>query len=232
MLAGALVVSPVRGQTAADRGSDDRVKAELRQLFQERNAAVAAHNRPALERIYAEEFVFIHGVSGITGRADQIAALLARTSQPPIPIPAFDDLHVYGDVAVLRLRSNTPPFLSTNIFTKKGDRWQIVQVQTTLLPPERKVASVDRTVLEQYIGKYEMSGGVHVTITLEAGELRMQAEQAEGRPKFHLVPASETQFFVEGGTVECTFYRDATGRVTHFLERRPTGQELRGNKVE
>jgi hypothetical protein len=45
IFAAALIATPVYGQAAVDRGSTDRIKAELRQLYSELNAAIAARTR-------------------------------------------------------------------------------------------------------------------------------------------------------------------------------------------
>jgi hypothetical protein len=186
------------------------VRAELRELFAQLNAAPKARDRTALEQVYPGEFVVIHGVGGIADRARQIDRLLTIPEQASIPTPSFDDLHIYGDTAVLGVRDDALPAIATTVLAKRDRRWQIIQIQTTLLPHERKPAPVDRAVLQHYVGQYEQTDGVRGTITLEGDGLMLQLQ---GHSKLRLLPESDTQFFY--GTDKLTFYQDGTGRVTH-----------------
>ena len=64
-----------------------------------------------------------------------------------------------------------------------------------------------------YVGKYEMQGGMTVTITKEGDRLM---GQPAGQPKVELLPESETKFYVRVVDAEVTFQRDQTGKVAQF----------------
>ena len=215
------------GQAGGDPNKDVRVKEELRKLWLANQEAGSKKDRAALERVYADEFLFIHSTGGRENKTEHINAILSISSYSPAPVPEFDQLHVYGDVAVLR--ASLRGLLGTTIYAKKGGQWQIVQIQSTRLPPERKAINVDPKILDSYVGKYEFATGVRTTITREGGTL---TAQSPGRPKFVLLPASETQFFGEGNEPEWTFYKDEKGQVTHLIVRPCNCQESRRNKVE
>jgi hypothetical protein len=200
-LAAALIAAPAQAQTAPDR-------------------------QAALERIYPEEFVFIHGTGGIADRTRQIDRLLAMPATASISTPPLDDLHVYGETAVLRIRDDSGPAIATNVFAKKDGRWQVVQVQTTLLPPQRKAVPIDVRVFQEYAGKYEQDDGDRATVTVEGDRLMIDLVR---HSKFRLIPASDTEFFL--GMNKVTLYRDAAGRVTHYVELLPNGHEVTGRRI-
>src|SRR5688572_1354003 len=81
------------GATAsARRGADEKVRAELRKLHQDINEAVARRDRAALERLYADEFVYIHSTGHLETKAEWIPRSLtinrSRTIEPASPPPA------------------------------------------------------------------------------------------------------------------------------------------------
>jgi len=213
-------------QAGGDLKKDTRVKEDLRKLWLEVQDAGSHRDRAALERLYADEFLFIHSTGGRENKTETINGILAISSRRPVPPPTFDELLVYGDLAVLRWPRDGQT--STTIYAKKDGRWQIVQIQSTRTPPERKAVKVDPKVLDSYVGKYEFVAGVF-TITKEGDAL---AAQGAGRPRVILIPASETQFFVKSNEGEFTFYKDERGQVTHVVRRVGSCQESKGKKVD
>jgi ketosteroid isomerase-like protein len=99
------------------------VKAELQALLAALNAAGAAHDRAALERIYADDFLFVHALGVPANTTQQIAAAMAAPPGAALPIPGFDGLLVYGDVAILR--SPTPARFGTSIDVRRNGQWQV-----------------------------------------------------------------------------------------------------------
>jgi len=124
-------------QATNDASRQAKVKEELQQLFADLNQAITKKDRAALERIYADEFQFIHGNGYVVPKTAQIDGIMANDSlsATPVPAPAFDTFLLYGDVAVFR---NTAQGLAgTSIYVKKDGRWQVLQVQGTRLAPQR-----------------------------------------------------------------------------------------------
>ena len=239
--------SAARAQSPAPRrDSDERAQAQLDKLHEELREAVARRDRAALERLYADEFVYIHSTGGADTKSEWIAKSLTVAASPTgdpeparLPPPARErELHVYGDVAVDRghnalVAANGQPnprsLWLTFIYVRREGRWQIAQMQGTPSPAPRGAATVDPKILDAYAGEYEYANGDHVIIAREGGTL---TSQRTGRPKVALQPAAEAQFFVAGPDSLMTFSRDERGRVTHFTIRRGQRAEETAKKIK
>jgi hypothetical protein len=143
-----------------------------------------------------------------------------------VPIPSFDALLVYGDVAVLR--TPVEGRFGTTIYAKKNSRWQIVQLQGTPTPSTRPVASVSPEVMRAYAGRYHQSeNGRFVTITFEEDHLALQAD---GGQKLVLAADSDTTFVVPGGYGTITFAKTSDGM--SYVITRANGSTLNGTRVK
>jgi hypothetical protein len=99
-----LFAFPALGQTSSEANKNSQAKEELRKLFVELNEAFQKRDRKALERIYAEEFIWVHSVGYVDDRTTHINDSLTIETRTPLPIPTFDQLFIYGDVAISRSR--------------------------------------------------------------------------------------------------------------------------------
>jgi ketosteroid isomerase-like protein len=219
-------------------GADAAVVAQLKQVQDEVRAAVARHDKAALERIYADEFLFVHTTGGVDTKTEHIArSLTADTVNAPDgpaePVPVQMHASVYGDVALttVQVKTNQNRLLWwTYVFVRRDGRWQIARQHGTAVPPEVVKAAVDPGVYAQYVGKYKYDDtGLIVTVSLEDGTLR---SQLAGRPPVTLVPQSETTYLAQPGNAAFTFVKNADGAVTHFIVRRPSGEQGRATKIE
>ena len=227
------------GQTTTTAGKNDSgIEAEIQSLHRRIRDAVVRRDRAALENIYADEFLYIHTTGSLDTKVEHIAKSLTTdaSSSPQAPDVEYQQLDVYGDMAVRTGRSRAKVaggqerrLWWTWVYVKRDGRWQIVRAQGTPVPPERTAVKADPKVFDSYVGKYELAPGAYSTITREGDTLMAQRT---GRAKVTLLPESETQFFVKGGDAQFTFYKDDSGRVTHLIIRRGNGQEERAKKVE
>lgn len=86
-------------------------------------------------------------------------------------------------------------------------QWPDFQVTT------RKIVSLKASVLNDYVGRYEMAPGAYATISLEGGKL---FGEVRGREKTELLPEARDRFFmIEGPTVE--FVRSNQGSVMELI---------------
>jgi YD repeat-containing protein len=85
------------------------------------------------------------------------------------------------------------------------------RVDAAALPPAppRQVVTVKPDVLETWVGRYQLTPAVFITVTRQ--EARLFA-QATGQGAFELFPESEDRFFAKVGGIEIWFDRDAQGR--------------------
>lgn len=218
------------GQTPPDAVRAAAAKAELRKMWNELNEAWRTRDEAALERIYADEFVFVHGqVGGALNRAEHIKqgmSLPASQTIQGLPMPDFEKIQLYGDVAVLRLL--LPNRLQTAIYVKRQDRWRILHQQGSVLPGPQQTFLVDRKVLESYAGRYEQAPGRVATVTVEADGLRIVFPN---RLTWALRPKSEDHFFVPDSLNQIMFHRAENGRVRYYTAF-PLGDIIKGTKID
>lgn len=95
------------------------------------------------------------------------------------------------------------------------------------LPREPKV--VPPHVLERYVGRYQTSPTMIVTVTLEGGKL---FAQGSGQGKTRIYPSSESRFFLKNVDVEIAFNKDSEGRVTGMTVLKAGRVTEHGRKIE
>jgi len=82
-------------------------------------------------------------------------------------------------------------------------------------PPEpRKIVQVDPTRLKLYTGYYAMTPEFGLTVTVEKGQLMVQAT---GQDRFPVFAASETNFFYKVVDAEITFVCNREGEVNKLI---------------
>lgn len=205
----------------ADGAAQDvaRVRGELQALHAELNRARRGRDRAALERIYAPEFRWVHGVGYADDRDRQIEAILEASSERDLPAPDFsppNELMVFGDTAVLRrpvfIGQSGGRLYSTHIFVRRDGRWQILHMQGTPLLPERQWIALPDASLDAVAGRYRFPSGTVTTLTRDGDGL---ARRTPGNPNRRLRPVAPDLFYDGIGT-EYRFTRGPDGRVTGF----------------
>lgn len=207
----------------------DAVKDELRAFVAELNGALARRDRAALERLYADEFRFVHATTGVVARAEHIEGIMANdaTVAGQLPEPSFDEMSVYGDVVILRGRNRG--IENTSIYRKQDGRWQAVQVQGTLLPPVRTAVTVDSKTLDRFVGAYEFRPGAQAVVVRQGEGITWKAGT---RPTLVLQPLAGNRFFGKGSDAEITFTVDAKGQVDGAVLKLGTCTEQTAKKVK
>jgi hypothetical protein len=216
----------VRAQESVDHAKIEAAKRGIRHLIQERNEAVAKRDRAALERIFAEDFVFIHSLGYIVDRENQIDDMLSL--ERPVPLLVYGDIAIHRNIGGIPGAAGNPTGAGTWVYVRTGERWRAVQAQTTELQPARTYVSVPDDVLDTYVGKYDRGGGMFDVVTREGSKLILQWP---GFRKFELMPTSHSRFFDRTGG-EWTFHKDASGRVSYLLQMPRRGSEVKRVKVE
>ena len=83
------------------------------------------------------------------------------------------------------------------------------------LPPQRRVeVPVSADVLETYVGFYPLSPEFALTVTVENGNLWVQAT---GQDNYQVFPESETEFFYTVVDAQLTFTKDDAGEVAGLI---------------
>jgi CubicO group peptidase (beta-lactamase class C family) len=102
----------------------------------------------------------------------------------------------------------------------------VIHGEKVVLPAERKAITVSPSILEKYVGTYELTPTFSVVTTLENGQLMAQATK---QPKFPLFAESDTKFFLKVVDAQFEFFKNDKGEVTHLVLHQG-GRELTGTK--
>jgi len=95
-------------------------------------------------------------------------------------------------------------------------------------PVERTEITLPRDVLESYVGVYEATPPMSITVTLEEGQLHIQPT---GQAKLRFHAEKRDAFFARAVNAQITFSRDANGQVTGLVVHQG-GSELTARKVK
>ncbi|MFN0139656.1 MAG: DUF4440 domain-containing protein [Pyrinomonadaceae bacterium] len=229
---GILLMTPAAsGQASAGQDRDAQARAGLRKLHADLNEAGAKRDRAALERLFADGYVWVQGNGRAVTKAQHIENILVNPTPFSLSVPPLEQLTVYGEVALLRLTENRGQgdFFATTVYGKIDGRWQFVHGQGTLRPPERKAVELDAKALDAFVGSYEFGPGAVATVTKEGNALMWKGGR---RPKVRLMPLSDTHFFVEESGVEMTFRKGDKGQVIGVTLRIGTCQDSEAKRVE
>jgi CubicO group peptidase (beta-lactamase class C family) len=82
-------------------------------------------------------------------------------------------------------------------------------------PPEPKIVSVDSSVLDRYVGVYQLSSDTTFTVSRDGNKLMMQ--QGDGPKKSELAATSPTSFVVRGQDFTVTFVAESSAAVTKLV---------------
>jgi hypothetical protein len=121
----------------------------------------------------------------------------------------------------------------TGLLVKQSGKWRIrledeSGAPTKLPQQERKAITLDSAILEQYVGQYQLSPNLIMTVTNENGKLMTQAS---GQPKVEIFAESETKFFVKAFEAQITFVKDGQGIVTNMILHQ-RGRDTSAQKIK
>lgn len=115
-------------------------------------------------------------------------------------------------------------------FVRRNDRWLAVMIQFTTVPESHQVSvEMDSSALDAYVGRYAWTSGLVNTISREGGKL-MSQWRATGS-KSEQLALNDSTFFARDDLGVVIFKKDNAGRVTHYIYRRPDGQEFKANRI-
>lgn len=94
--------------------------------------------------------------------------------------------------------------------------------------PSQDVKPLDQSVLDSYVGNYDLGKGTIVTITTENGHLYAQIT---GQDKYEIFSKSETSFYYKIVAAEINFNKNSDG-VVDSLTIKQNGMEFKASKVK
>ena len=121
-----------------------------------------------------------------------------------------DMMRVPADSACIILLSNKPENLGPITRTLLN----IIYNEPYEIPKERVVIKVADSLLQQYVGEYELRANFIITISLENGALK---GQATGQPKVDIFAEKENLFFLKVVEAKLEFLRGPDGKVNRVL---------------
>lgn len=88
--------------------------------------------------------------------------------------------------------------------------------------------TIEKTILQKYIGNYELVPGFTIAITEENGKLMCQAT---GQEKLELYPENETKFFLKVVDAKINFFADHAGNFNKMVLYQ-NGREITGTRIK
>jgi hypothetical protein len=216
----ALFASPALG--------DDR--ALITTQMQEMADAVAPGNVAVWDKyldagvIYAEEDDSWKGKAGMLKEIRPLPKGLGGTIR--IELLSFHEDH---DVAVALFRQNetehyfgqtiTAKYLTNTTWRKRADGWKLIAAQVLAEKTDPPAIALPAGQLTQYAGTYRLKDSEPITtLTLQVGKL---IGTRKGRKPVAWNAEAADVFFVKGDPrIRKIFQRDASGKITGFIERR------------
>jgi serine-type D-Ala-D-Ala carboxypeptidase/endopeptidase len=95
-------------------------------------------------------------------------------------------------------------------------------------PVTPKVITLDATVLERYVGAYQLAPGATLTVTRTDNHLFVQLT---GQPSFEVFPTAEREFFYKVVNAQLTFDVEGQGSATAVVLHQ-NGQNLRASRIK
>ena len=104
---------------------------------------------------------------------------------------------------------------------------RVVNASVAEPTPERIAVELSPAVMEAYVGVYELTPQVQMTVTLEGGQLFLQLTNQQALPVF---PESEDEFFLTLVDAQISFVRDVDGEVA-LVVLHQNGRDMPGRRV-
>jgi hypothetical protein len=226
--------------TAPAHAADDAaLKAQLQAKTQALLDAVPAGNKAVWDAAADPALIYVNENNEVLTKA----ALLAQTTPNPpglsarLPITAYQ-LQRHGDVAVATYIVDehldyhgqliNTKFRTTDTWHKTPAGWKLIASMVLAGLDDPPAITLPPATLAQYAGRYELTPDIHYIVRAEGGRL---FGQREGGKEVELKAEALDLFFVPGAPrSRKAFYRDASGRVTGFGDRRE-GHDIKWKRI-
>jgi len=106
---------------------------------------------------------------------------------------------------------------TTDTWLYRNHLWQIAASQSLRYYEDPAVGAIPTTLLNDYVGTYELTPGTKLTVTRQGDKLF--AQRGSAKP-VELLPESPDLFFRTGVEGRRLFHRDSSGKVDMLIDRR------------
>jgi hypothetical protein len=140
------VICSVSAQEASKHDSDAEIQKQILAVDKERYEAMEKRDMAAMDRLHADELVFINTKGRLLNKAEYLEEV--RSGNLKFLSVETDDYHfcVYGDTVIMSGRAksvveyhgvvNKRPRRFTSVFIKLQGQWRLVAHQATLIADE------------------------------------------------------------------------------------------------
>jgi hypothetical protein len=234
-LAGIALFFAVPGQAA----NDPRLAAELKARTQALLDAVAPGNKAPWAAALDKDLISVNENNEVVTKDELLKQLepLPPGLNGSIKVTEFQ-LQRHGDVAVATYIADETldyhgqilrtKFRTTDTWHRTNAAWTIISSMTLAVLNDPPSVRLPDAKLAEYAARYELTPQIHYVIRAEAGHL---FGQRDGGKEAELKAEAPDLFFVAGAPrSRKVFYRDSTGKVIGFGDRRE-GQDIRWRRV-
>ncbi len=201
---------------------------ELVRRTQELFDAVAVGNQVPWKRYFAEDTVYFDE----KGRSMDKSALVADITPLPKGYSGSIKLvkpqsRILGHTAILTYdldetetiygQNMKARYHGTDTWLFRDDRWQIVAGQMFRYYEDPAPGKVDITLLNDYVGTYELAPGISLVVSRQGDQLYLRRGE---RPQELLVPETCDLFYLPGVEGRRLFRRNSSGKVDALIDRR------------
>ena len=138
---------------AENKGDANALKEEIVTFEKARLAAFAKADKPAFDRMVADDATITHSSGGVSSKADLMGVMRPSTPEQPLPALTIEEpkAQLYGDAAILtgKLVESAADgrrelvLRFTNTYVKQDAHWKMVAAQLTALSREKAPTNVN-----------------------------------------------------------------------------------------
>jgi ketosteroid isomerase-like protein len=218
----------------AAAADDPALAAELQAKTQALVDAVAAGDKAVWDSATDPDLVFVSENNEVLGKKALIDQLdpLPKGLVGSIKVTDYK-LQRHGDTAVATYIADESlsyygqllktKFRTTDSWRRTASGWKMISSMTLAVLGDPPPISLPAAKLADYAGRYELTPDIHYTVRADGGRL---FGKRDGGAEAELKAEAPDLFFVAGKPrSRKVFYRDASGKVTGFGDRRE-GQDI------
>lgn len=225
LFAALLAAAAAPAQATTDPTLTERLRAKTQALVD----AIATGDKALWEKTTDPTLLFVSEDNEIKTRADLLKELA------PLPPGLVGSIKVtgyraerHGDSAVATYIADESldyhgqaiktQFRTTDTWHLAGGDWRMVSSMTLAVLKDPPAVALPAATLADYAGHYQLTPDIRYTIRVDGNRL---LGMRDGRPEAELKAEAADLFFVPGAPrSRKVFFRDASGHVTGFADRR------------
>jgi hypothetical protein len=192
--------------------------------------AIASGNAAVWDKYLDSNVIFAEEDDTYKGKADMLKEIvpLPKGLSGVIRVELLS-YHEENGIAVAVFRQNETEhyfgqtiyakYLTSTTWRKRADGWKLIASQVLAEKTDPPAINLPLKQLEQYVGKYQLKDSA-ATYSLQLVDEQLMGTRDARKPATWNAEASDVFFLGGDPRIRKIFQRDATGKVTGFIERR------------